>query len=62
MPRGTLSGPISVLLYIHDLETHVPMFKYVDDSKLFEICNTNERSEIQESIDKAADCTSMNCM
>ena len=38
------------------------MFKYVDDITLFEICNTNEISEIQESIDKAADWTSMNCM
>ena len=27
------------LLYINDLETHVPLFKYVDDSTLFEICN-----------------------
>ena len=50
------------LLYINDLETHVPLFKYVDDSTLFEICNTNEISEIQESIDKAADWISMNCM
>ena len=50
------------LLYINDLETHVPLFKYVDDSTLFEICNKNEISEIQESIDKAADWTSMNCM
>ena len=38
------------------------MFKYVDDSTLFEICNTNDISEIQESIDKTADWTSMNCM
>ena len=38
------------------------MFKYVDDSTLFEICNTNEISELQESIDKAAYWTSMNCM
>ena len=50
------------LLYINDLETHVPLLKYVDDSTLFEICNTDEISEIQESIDKAADWTSMNCM
>ena len=55
-------GWIVFLLYINDLETHVPLFKYVDDSTLFEICNTNEISEIQESIDKAADWTSMNCM
>ena len=50
------------IIYINDLETHVPRFKYVDDSTLFEICNTNEISEIQESIDKVADWTSMNCM
>ena len=50
------------VLFINDLETHVPLFKYVDDSTLFEICNTNEISEIQESIDKDADWTSMNCM
>ena len=62
VPQGTLSGPKCILLYINDLETHVPLFKYVDDSTLFEICNTNEISEIQESIDKAADWTSMNCM
>ena len=62
VPQGTLSGPKCFLLYINDLETHVPLFKYVDDSTLFEICNTNEISENQESIDKAADWTSMNCM
>ena len=50
------------LLYVNDLVTPVPLFKYVDDSTLFEICNMNEISEIQESIDKAADWTSMNCM
>ena len=62
VPQGTLSGPKCFLLYINDLETHVPLFTYVDESMLFEICNTNEISEIQESIDKAADWTSMNCM
>ena len=62
VPQGTISGRNVFLLYINDLETHVPLFKYVDDSTLFEICNTNEISEIQESIDKAADWTSMNCM
>ena len=62
VPQGTLPGRNVFLLYINDLETHVPLFKYVDDSTLFEICNTTEISEIQESIDKAADWTSMNCM
>ena len=40
----------------------VPLYKYVDDSTLFEICNMNEISEIHESIDKAVDWTSRNCM
>ena len=62
VPQGTLSGPKCFLLYINDLETHVPLYKYVDDSTLFEICNINEISEIQESIDIAADWTSKNCM
>ena len=62
VPQGTLSGPKCFLLYVNDLVTPVPLFKYVDDSTLFEICNMNEISEIQESIDKAADWTSMNCM
>ena len=60
--RELYPGRNDFLLYINDLETHVPLFKYVDDSTLFEICNTNEISEIQESIDKAADWTSMDCM
>ena len=60
--RELYPGRNVLLLYINDLETHVPLFKYVDDSTLFDICNTDGISEIQESIDKAADWTSMNCM
>ena len=62
VPQGTLSGPKCFLLYINDLETHVPLYKFVDDSTLFEICNMNEVSEIQESIDKTVEWTSLNCM
>ena len=35
------------LLYINDLESQVPLYKYVDDSTLFEICNTNDVSVMQ---------------
>ena len=62
MPQGTLSGPKCFLLYINDLESHVPLYKYVDDSTLFEICNTNDISVMQESIDSAVNWTNTNCM
>ena len=36
VPQGTLSGPKCFLVYINDLRTTVPLYKYVDDSTLFE--------------------------
>ena len=35
VPQGTLSGPKCFLVYINDLRTTVPLYKYVDDSTLF---------------------------
>ena len=35
--QGTLLGPKCFLVYINDLETPAPLYKYVDDSTLFEI-------------------------
>ena len=57
MPQGTLSGPKCFLMYINDLVTQLPLYKFVDDSTVFEICNTNEVSVIQESIDVAVEWT-----
>ena len=42
VPQDTLSGPKCLLLYVNDLETRVPLYKYVDDSTLFEICYLND--------------------
>ena len=50
------------LLYVNDLEANVPLYKYVDDSTLFEICNTTDVSVMQESIDRAVNWTHNNCM
>ena len=50
------------LLYVNDIEANVPLYKYVDDSTLFEICNTTDVSVMQESIDRAVNLTHNNCM
>ena len=57
VPQGTLSGPKCFLAYINDLRTTVPLYKYVDDSTLFEICDRNDVSVMQESVDIAAKWT-----
>ena len=44
VPQGTVSGPIDLILYINDLVTLVPMYKYVDDTTIFEVCLENEPS------------------
>ena len=62
VPQGTLSGPKCFLVYINDLRTIVPLCKYVDDSTLFEICDRNDVSVIQESVDIAARWTEQNDM
>ena len=62
VPQGTLSGPKCFLVYINDLRTTVPLYKYVDDSTLFEICDRKGVSVIQESVDIAARWTEKNDM
>ena len=47
VPQGTLSGPKCFLVYINDLRTTVPLYKYVGDSTLFEKCDRKDVSVIQ---------------
>ena len=47
VPQGTLSGPKCFLVYIKDLETPVHLYKYVDDSNVFEVCERNGVSLMQ---------------
>ena len=49
-------------MYINDLQTPVPLYKYVDDSTLFEICNRRSESFLQHSVDIAARWTLHNDM
>ena len=53
--RAPCLGPNVFLMYINNLVTQLPLYKYVDDSTVFGICNTNEVSVIQESIDFAVE-------
>ena len=62
VPQGTLSGPKCFLVYINYLETPVHLYKYVDDSTLFEVCERNGVSLMQEAVDIAAKWTEENYM
>ena len=63
VPQGILSGPKCFLVYIKRFKnTPVPLYKYVDDSTLFEICYRKAVSVIQESVDIAARWTLQNYM
>ena len=49
-------------MYINDLLTPVPLYKYVDDTTLFEICEMNSISLMQASVNIAAEWTNKNYM
>ena len=49
-------------MYINNLETPDPLYKYVDDSTLFEICHRKSESVLQHSVDIAARWTLHNDM
>ena len=48
VPQGTLSGPKNRPVHINDLQTPCPIYKYVDDSTILEICNQDMVSVIQD--------------
>ena len=60
VPQGTICGPKCFM--INDLSTPVPLYKHVDDSTLFEICEMNSISLMQESVNIAAEWTKNNDM
>ena len=49
-------------MYINDLRTTVPLYKYIDDSTLFEVCNDIDASLMQNYINTATSWTEDNNM
>ena len=60
VPQGTVSGPRNFIMFINDLTTTAPIYKYVDDSTIFEVCKEGDTSQIQESVDMVDIWTSHN--
>ena len=62
VPQGIICGPKCFMMYINDLSTPVPLYEYVDDSTLFEMCEFNSISLMQEYVNIAAEWTNNNDM
>ena len=62
VPQGTLSGPNNFLVHINDPQTQCPMYKYVDDITVFDICNNDRVSMLQQSVDVITNWTRDNDM
>ena len=49
-------------MFINDLTTIAPMYKYVDDSTLLEVCHEGDHTQIHESVDMVEIWTNQNDM
>ena len=45
----TVSCPRNFIMFINDLTTTAPIYKYVDDSTIFELFQEGDTTQIQES-------------
>ena len=60
--QGTVSGPRSFTMFINDLTTLAPIYKYVHDSTIYEVCQEGDNTQIQESVDMVGIWTNQNDM
>ena len=51
VPQGTVSGPRHFIMFINHLTTTAPIYKYVDESTIVEVCQEGDSNQIQESVD-----------
>ena len=63
VPQGTKLGPLFFLVMINDLQTTLPLYKYVDDCTVYEIIsNSSHNSSLQATIDSINNWTEHNSM
>ena len=62
VPHGTLSGPTHFLVHINDLHTPCPLYQYVDDCTVFDICSHTRGAMLHDSVDILANWTTDNDM
>ena len=62
VPQGIVSGPRNFIVFINDLTTRAPIYKYVDDSTIFEVRQEGDTTQIQESVDMVDIWTNQNDM
>ena len=60
--QGTVSGPRNFIMFINDLTTTAPIYKYFDDSTIFDVCQEGDTTQIQESVDMVDIWTNQNDM
>ena len=63
VPQGTKLGPLFFLVMINDLQTTLPLYKYVDDCTVYEIISSSSHnSTLQATIDSINTWTEYNNM
>ena len=62
VPQANVSGPSNFITFINYLTTIAPIYKYVDDSTIFEVCHEGDNTQIQESVDMVGIWTNQNDM
>ena len=60
--QGTVSGPRKFIIFINDPTTTAPIYKYVHDSTMVEVCQEGDTTQIQESVNMAGVWTNQNDM
>ena len=61
VPQGILSGPKHFLVHINDLQS-CSVYKYIENSTIFEICNQTMVSVVRDSADIGEQCPCNNDM